>query len=246
MSQEMLPNQPQEGKTTPTEDHDAVSVDTREERLRRLKAAAKQNKRRVVIVCAAVLVGIALLFGAVTLIEHLSNRPPKIPEYDFQFYPTYRGDIMKYAPYLALDRQVYYCEDPSGNGLRTAVNEENMTDYNTKVLFLYLYFQTIIAGNSEAYNSYFNDTYYQTSQPLEAFSPQMLYEMEIIYQGSEAQADGDTLVSYRISYRIHRNDGSFRRDIDSDASRPQTVTLRVSADGDISIERLVTHYIVVK
>lgn len=248
MTPENRPNEQE--ATTPAETAEMLSgsenAEARSERLRRIRETASKNKKRMLLVGGAVLVGIALLFGLVTLIDHLSSRPPKIPEYDFHFYPTYRGDIMQYEPYLALDRQVYYCEDPSGSGLRSAVNLENMTDYNTKVLFLYLYFQTIIEGNVNTYNAYFNDTYYQNNQPLVSFSPQMLYEMEIIYQGSDAQAGGDELVSYRISYRIHRNDGTFRRDIDSDASRPQTVTLRVTPDGEISIERLVTHYTIVK
>ena len=252
MTQENRPNQPQESQTTENSvgeartDTNPTALETRDERLQRIKAAASKNKKRMVIVCVAVVVGIALLFGLVTLIDYLSNRPPKIPEYDFYFYPTYQGDIMSYEPYVALDRQVYYCEDPLGDGLKTAVNEENMTDYDMQVLFLYLYLQTIIEGNVQTYNSYFNDTYYKKSQPLTSFSPQMLYDMEIIYQGTESQAGGEKLVSYRISYRIHRNDGTFRRDVDSDASRPQTITLRVGADGEISIERLVTHYTVVK
>ena len=234
------------GATEPSAHSEVDTGEASAERLQRYRTLASKNKKRIIIICAAVLVGIALLFGAVTLIEHLSNRPPEIPEYNFHFYQPYRGDIMNYAPYLALDRQVYYCEDPSGDGLRTAVNEENLSEYDSKVLFLYLYFQTIIAGNTEAYNGYFNANYYKNAQPLEPFHPQMLYDMEIIYQGGEEAGAGEKLISYRISYRIHRNDGSFRRDIDSDASRDQTITLRVNAEGDITIERLVTHYTVVK
>ena len=218
----------------------------REMRLAQLRASARRQRRRMLIVFASIAVGVALLFGAVALIDALASRPPKVPEYDFHFYQPYPGDIMEYQPYLALDRQVYYCEDPSGDGLRSAVNEQNMTDYDTQVLFLYLYLQTIISGNAEAYNAYFNDTYYKTAEGLESFSPQMLYEMEIVYQGSEAQPEGEKLVSYRLDYKIHRNDGTFRRDVESDASRPQTVTLRISADGEIAIERLVTHHLIVK
>ena len=106
-------NDPQEPKIIEIDGGDAgapmppTEAETRAERLQRIKAAASKNKKRMLIVCAAVAVGIALLFCAVALIDRLSNRPPKIPEYDYHFYPTYQGDIMKYEQYLAHDRQIY-------------------------------------------------------------------------------------------------------------------------------------------
>ena len=223
-----------------------AALDEQAQKLVQLREKANKTKKRVLIVCLSLIGAVALLFGLVTLIDYLVNRAPDIPEYNFHFYPTYEGDIMQNQQYLGLDRQIYFCEDPSGEGLKRAVNEENMTEYDTKVLFLYFYLQTIISGKEDVYNGYFNDTYYKTNQPKADFSPQMLYEMEITYQGTQTLDGGEQLVSYRLIYKIFQNDGTFRRDIGSNSGRPQTITLRVSADGTITIEKLVTHYEITK
>ena len=69
----------------------------------------------------------------------------------------------------------------------------------------------------------------------------MLYQCKITY--IDDGTDGaDKLMVYRLEYMIFRNDGSFRRDIASDASRPQNVLLRVTPDGRISIENISTIY----
>ena len=59
---------------------------------------------------------------------------------------------------------------------------------------------------------------------------------------SESKQGEERLITYRLEYMIHRNDGTFRRDVGSDASRPQDITVRVGTDGKILIERLVTIY----
>ena len=48
-------------------------------------------------------------------------------------------------------------------------------------------------------------------------------------------------VTYRVDYMIRKNNGTFRRDVGSDAIRPQYVVLLVSPDGsDIAIENVYT------
>ena len=58
----------------------------------------------------------------------------------------------------------------------------------------------------------------------------------------ETDENGDKLVTYILEYMIYQNDGTFRRDVGSDAIRPQHVTLRVSPSGDMHIEKIVTIY----
>ena len=70
----------------------------------------------------------------------------------------------------------------------------------------------------------------------------MLYNMKITYSAEETAENGDKMVTYVLEYMIHQNDGTFRRDVDSDASRPQRVTLRITPLGEIKIERIVTVY----
>jgi hypothetical protein len=101
--------------------------------------------------------------------------------------------------------------------------------------------QTIIKGDAVAYNKMFNAKYFEDNEPKDAFSQQMLHEIKIRFL-SESKEGEERLITYRLEYMIHRNDGTFRRDVGSDASRPQDITVRVGTDGKILIERLVTIY----
>ncbi len=104
------------------------------------------------------------------------------------------------------------------------------------------YLQTVIAGDANAYNAYFNNVYFEDNQPKTAFYQQMLYNMVIYYESTEKQDGGDTLTTYRLEYMIYRNNGSFHADVGSDAILPRHVTLRISPDGTIKIEGIRTSY----
>ena len=208
-----------------------------------LQAKNQKMKKRVLMIFGGVVLGIALLFGALLLVEHLiEQRRYEEPTFDYDFYPPYVGDIMQYSPYLALNRKVFYCADPSGYGANLEVSEETLSNFDNRVSYLYFYLQTVIAGDEQMYNALFNETYYEKHQPHGAFYPQMIYDASIRYQGGEDQSNGDRLELYVLSYKIHRNDGSFRRDIGSDMSREQLITLRVSREKGITVENLVTVY----
>jgi hypothetical protein len=198
-------------------------------------------RRSVIIIVACVLGVMAVLFGVVALVEALSRGKSNVPDGDFEFYPVYEGDIMENAEYLGLNRQVDYCADPSGYGLTMSITDENREEFEDSVLFLHDYIQTIIKGDAATYNKLFNDKYFEDNKPKGAFSQQMLHEIDIRFM-SESKEGEERLITYRLEYQIHRNDGTFRRDVDSDASRPQDITVRVGVDGSILIERVITYY----
>jgi len=207
-----------------------------------LAAQSKKMRKKLLMGLGIAVAALVVLFLTVTLVDFLIKKSnSRVPEGDYTFYPTYEGDIFENPQYMSLDRQIYYCENPAGDGIKQAVNEENLTDFDLNVAFLYLYLQSINYGDAEMYNAYFNENYYKENQPQAEFSPQMIYNTEICYQATENDG-ADKLVTYSLSYMIYRNDGSFRRDIGSNAARPQLITLRVNEAGNISIERLITRY----
>lgn len=199
-------------------------------------------KKRILIIGAAVLATLIVLFGVLWLVDWLANRNAGVPDGTYEFYPPYNGDIMENEEYLALNRMVDYCDDPLGYGLKQSITDENIEEFDATVLFLRDYLQTVIAGDAETYNSYFNHTYFEDNEPQNAFYQQMLYNMVIYYESTEKQDGGDTLTTYRLEYMIYKNNGSFHRDVGSDAILPRHVTLRIGADGTISIERIMTSY----
>lgn len=203
--------------------------------------ASRRMKKRILIVGVAVIAVLLLLFFVLWLVDWLAHRDAVVAKGDYEFYPPYDGDIMENAAYLELNRMIDYCNDPQGYGLRQSIVEENEEEFDASVLFLRDYLQTVIAGDAAAYNTYFNNVYFEDNEPRSSFYQQMLYNMAIYFEATEKQ-DGDTLTTYRLEYMIYRNNGSFRDDVGSDAILPRHVTLRISPDGTIKIERIRTSY----
>lgn len=204
------------------------------------QAKQPQQKKKILLAIGVILGALVLLWGALQLVTYLNEKKKnQPPEYHYEFDTVYNGNIHEYRPYLNLDRQIYYCADPAGYGLTQAVGEENRADFSAEVLFLCDWLNTIIDGDADAYNAYFNQTYFANVEPQKAFAQQMLYNLHLTYH-SEEKDGNDRLVTYTVTYMIRCNNGTYRQDIGSDAARPQRVTLRVAADGTMAIERLVT------
>jgi len=156
----------------------------------------------------------------------------------YVFYKTdYNLDVTADQVYMGLDRNMYY-----KNGSETlAVTADDYIQYGSAVQFFWNYFQTVIAGDTETYNTYFSDNYYETNTVHERFAPQMLYDM-LIEKLSETPNNNQTVThKYNVSYKIHRNDGTFRNDIDSDSSKVLYFELLEDPSGEIKIDRI-TYY----
>lgn len=158
--------------------------------------------------------------------------------YSYNFYPTdYNLDITKDEVYMDLDRSVHY---KVGN-LSVLVLREEVDDYNDAVRFFYDYFDTIMAGDAETYNTYFTDRYYEYYEPYSRFAPQMIYAIEVEQLSETANEDGTTSWTFDVTYKIHRNDGTFRNDLDSDASKTLYYELIADRDGNVLID-YITYY----
>lgn len=210
-----------------------------------LEASCKSNaamKKRILTVGAVVLAVLIVLVVVLWIADTLAKRDVGVPDGTYEFYPPYDGDIMENEEYLALNRMIDFCNDPLGYGLKQSITEENEEEFDPTVLFLRNYLQTVIAGDAETYNTYFNHVYFEDNEPKSAFYQQMLYNMVIYFESTEKQDGGDTLATYRLEYMIYQNNGSFHKDVGSDAILPRHVTVRIGADGTLAIERIVTVY----
>ncbi len=157
----------------------------------------------------------------------------------YAFYPTdYDLDVTADETYMGLDRYVYF-----KNGNETiAITDGDYAAYNKAVEFFGTYFETVIAGDWETYNTFFSEPYYETHEPMHQFAPQMLYDIRIEMLSQDPQNDGSTLYAFNVEYKIHRNDGTFRNDIGSDASKKLYFELYEDRDGVVLIDR-VTYYV---
>lgn len=154
------------------------------------------------------------------------------------FYPSnYNLDVTTDEVYMGLNRYVYY----KNGGETFAVTDGNYLQYGKAVDFFGTYFDTVIAGDWETYNTYFTDHYYESNEPYKLFAPQMLYDILIEQLSQTENKDGTVVYTFNVSYKIHRNDGTFRNDIDSDSKKPLYYELIQDTDGTVKIDRI-TYY----
>ena len=219
---------------------ESVAEEATGDQIDALEQRSKRLKKRILLTLVCIVLGLGLLTGALLLAERLvEEKPDELPEFNYYFYPPYEGDIMQNPQYLALERKVFYSAHASG-GETYAISPENAELIDPTVAYVYYYLQIVILGDEVTYNSLFNANYYEKATKQAAFNPQMIYDAQVTYQDERIEENGDRLVLYSLNYKIYQNDGSFRRDIGSDMSRDQLLTLRVATDGKISIENLVT------
>ena len=199
------------------------------------------NKKQRRILLAA---GIALLVGIVSLAVSFSsgNLPATVKDGPI---PTYTGhlradqfkhphpdeDVSSDAAYMELDRRIHIRRGAETVPVESA---EDAKLAGEAIAFFAHYFETVKAGDAKAYNSLFTDTYYKRTLPFEFFSPQKIYD--IVLQEAEYDTERDSYVYY-VSYAIFDNDGTFRRDVASDASRVLIFTL-VSEGGTLKIDSI--------
>lgn len=186
-------------------------------------------KKRFLKILAIVGVSLAALLLIVVGINILIAENAKKSNEEIFFYPPYEGNIFENERYMELDRKVYYFD----GSMTKSIEEDQLHHFPISVLFLCDFINTMIYGDAAAYNACF------TTNPGQAdFSQQMIYDILISYESSTGDTSGNSLIKYKLEYRIYRNDGTLRNDVAADRIKPQYVTLRLTSRGDISIDSL--------
>ena len=158
--------------------------------------------------------------------------------YSYIFYPTdYNLDVTKDEWYMQLDRYLHYKK----GAVSEVVLPEEIAGYSDAVRFFQTYFDTVIAGDAETYNTFFTEEYYKNVDPYDRFAPQMLYDIEVEELSETNNDDGTTDWTFNVVYKIHRNDGTFRNDLDSDSSKKLFFELHGDRDGTVRINEI-TYY----
>ncbi len=207
------------------------------------KRMNKRNKKAVIIIFAAcILIAVCyfILNNTEIFAKNKKNTPTSMYSdklYSYVFYPTdFDLDVTQNETYMGLDRQIYYKKGSVSYGI-----SESDAELSNAVKFFIEYFKTVIAGDTETYNTFFTENYYKSNKPYVQFAPQMLYNIEIEELSYTTNDDGTTVYAFNVTYMIYRNDGTFRNDIDSDASKTLYYELIEDAAGDVKIDRI-TYY----
>ena len=200
----------------------------------------KQKNKRTVIFILALCVLVAVCYFVIESINtpgKADNTPSTMYSdkyYSYVFYPTdFELDVTKDEWYMGLNREIYY----KSGSVSYAISEKDAAA-SAVLGFFKKYFETVIAGDTETYNTYFTENYYKTNKPYVQFAPQMIYNIEVEERSFTPNADGTTTHGFYVTYMIYRNDGTFRNDIESDASKTLYYELIEYADGSVKIDKI--------
>ena len=201
----------------------------------------KPSKQRISVVKLAFLIlgGVIVLFVAILLLLYLLlPEEEQKPEKEIHFYPVVEQNIFDNPQYLAKDRGVYYCDDPTGYGLTTVITDEDRMTFDVKVRFVEIYLNCLISGDHEMLKTLCTEELLKES-PIPNFTQQMLYDMHVYYQDEEAGEGGEKKFMYRLEYKIFQNNGTYRRDVGSDGAKAEYLVLTVNADeSEIKIDEI--------
>ena len=189
------------------------------------------NKKKKYMLIAVISMLVITVIGIIYLGSEKIEDPEFISSFVYEFEvdhpsyifytPDYYADITKDTDYQKQVPYVYY----TNGGMTECITEENYSDYGPLVEFFGKYFDSLKAGDTEAYLSLHSERYFTYNFKPYQIAPQRLYNINIelitttrvddpIY-GNVEKAIVET------SYMIMKNDGTFRTDIGSDSSRKQ-------------------------
>ena len=198
---------------------------------------AQKNLKKTKIIIISVFVGMLIFmicclaipgFLNLSAFEEKKNSDERI---QYIFYPPYPDgfDIMTYDGYIGLDRGFYYLDDATGQ--TNELTRGDLVDYNAGVTVMFDMFEAIIAGDHKAYNALISGKI----QPKGEFTQQQVYKIMVI--GIDNRGSTDSGYQFKVEYRIHENNGTFRTDIGSDMAKIQYFTVR-KVDGKYLIDSI--------
>lgn len=158
---------------------------------------------------------------------------PEPVEKEYTFYPVYEGNILESPEYLDLDRQIYFY-DRNFNA-REALDESQISS-DGELQLLVDYLNSLISGEPDTCRALFTESAL-AEHPVPDFAQQMIYCITLSVAGQE-ERDGMLCRTYCVDYMIHRNNGTYRRDVGSDAIRSEYITVIAVADGEYRIDSI--------
>lgn len=194
----------------------------------------------VLAVCAAVLLILsALVYIVLPRLGKHVDVPQRARTQTGAFYDDGALTEAELAEYAGLVQDIYYKKD----GVETLITDGSFRQAGgSAAVFFAGYIDAIKAGDAAAYGACFSEKYDFSSgfDPFATgkipFPPQRLYDIHIeSVEERYDEAAGTTFGRFIVSYRIFRNDGSFRTDIDIYNETAPLVFLTEETDGVIGI-----------
>jgi hypothetical protein len=192
--------------------------------------AKKGQKKKIItafVVTGALLLVCALIVGGLRIFGNKAEDktvatvdPMKLADTKEEGF-----DIMEYDEYLGYDRNIYLRE----NGVEMSISESDSTNHGDGFEVMYQVIRSINEGDSRAYNALMGDE--KLHKP--DFTQQQIYGIQIQTYSKKTMVGKNNLeyieYVYKVKYKIHENNGTYRNDILSDASRDQYFVINDSS-----------------
>lgn len=212
--------------------------------------SAARMKKAIIIISIVLVLFLALYFSATQLLAYLQETKPETnkPSDKIYFYDVIPNeDITKDTEYMEKDRMICYCDELTG--VTQSVAPEHYSDYGGAFELMTKMIESIIAGDSETYNSLFSSKYYSKNTPKESFTPQKLYGTFSMGGIVITSIDPSSIVGlesagtdteyFQVDYLIYKNNGTFRDDVGSDACKPLVYAVREESIGKYVIDNII-------
>lgn len=206
------------------------------------KNTIKNNKRKVILfrITVGAVIALLALFALYSALKFVSPDENEKEEQTVErhFYKPEPGeDIRNDKEYLDKQRDITYY-DGYGNGYYIT-DGDYIKRGGLPLEVMHYFFDAVINGNSAKLNALFSEEYLKSKGEFKDFGPQGVYDITVALENEEIdKKTGNTTTVYTVSYKIMKNDGSFRRDIGSDSSRKQYFSILETAT-DIFITEIV-------
>lgn len=178
-------------------------------------------KNKVIIIIAALLAALAVCGIIITLIQPKGNDDtgrkvyPPIDEALLSDTKPEGFDIMEYDEYTEKhDISIYYDK----NNIKESVSPNIAHNYGEAFAVVYNVITAIREGDAERYNTYMGKKEFKK----ESFTQQQIYQITIKFvsvSSDDEEVPYDKVI-FDVEYKIHENNGTYRNNIESDASRP--------------------------
>lgn len=212
--------------------------------------SAARMKKAILIISIALVLLLALYFSAARLLAYLQDTKPETdkPNNKIYFYDVIPDeDITKDTEYMKKNRLICYSD--SLTGVTQSVSPEHYSEYGGAFELMTKMIESIIAGDSETYNSLFSSKYYSKNTPKESFTPQKLYGTFSMGGIVITSIDPSSIVGlesagtdteyFQVDYLIYKNNGTFRDDVGSDACKPLVYAVREESIGKYVIDNII-------
>jgi len=194
----------------------------------------KENKKKLITtaVSAALLLAVLIALNSIDFdsidIDALTGGNSDAETEKMHFSePDFEENIFDDEAYIDKNRFISYTEAPL-----TTLLTEKFNDYGAMGEFWLDYFDSIINGDYEAYNTFFTDSYFEENDPKSIYTMQKVYDVEIVLLDRVVLSGSDTVTQYKykVGYKIMNNNGTFRDDLPSDTVIP--LIFELLPDGD--------------